>query len=390
MKWGILLASSLRAFSRFRLRSFFMSVGVTLGVATLIAGSAVGRGLADQLSEGLDRMIGPGAILVSSRELKMDDLEAIADRMEQVVAVSPFLMLGPQEIQYLGENRQAAVYGAGENGDFVWSRGALHGRYFDERDVDRAERVALVGTELERLLFGEGDAIGAEILIGSTPFEVIGVLEPIGIDPHGEDRDMDIYVPITAAQRRIANIDIVGNGKIVVSDADRIDDDADEVAAILRERFSIAPGEPETFRLFTSEFAARAADRAKQTLGLYVIIASIVLLIVATVVIASIMFISVRERIAEIGLRKAVGATPGSITAQFLCESTTVSGISGLLGIGLGVGVAQAIARFHEIPLQLSPLIVTVAVMTSVAVGILSGILPARRASRLDPVDALR
>lgn len=390
MNWKILLGVSMRTFSRFKLRSFLMSIGVVLGVATLIAGSAVGSGLANRLSEGLDRMIGPGSILVGSRELKMEDLDAIASRMDQVVAVAPFLMLGPQEVRYVGENRQVSIYGTSENGDYVWSRGVIDGRYFDERDVTRVERVALIGTKLEEEMFGDGDAIGAEILIKSVPFEVVGVLEPIGIDPHGEDRDLDIYVPITTAQRRVANSDVIGNGKIIVSDVEMIDDDAEEVGAILRERFGIAPGEPETFRIFTSRLAGAAVGRAKKALGVYVFIASVVVLLVATVVISSIMLIAVRERIAEIGLCKAVGATPGSIAAQFLCESTIVSLVSGLLGIGLGIGIATFIARTYQIPLELSAVTVLLAVMTSVAIGILSGIIPARRASRLDPVDALR
>ena len=245
MNWKNLLGGSMRSFRRFKLRSFFMGVGVAIGVATLVAGGAVGKGLADRLSDGLDRMIGPGSILVGSAELEMADLEAIASRMEQVEAVSPFLMLGPQEIRYVGANRQAAVYGTSENGDYVWSRGVIDGRFLDGRDVDHAERVALVGTKLKAALFGNGDAIGAEILIKSVPFEVIGVLEPIGIDPHGEDRDMDVYVPITTAQRRVANTDVIGNGKIVIADADKMDDAAEEIAVILRERFNIQAGEPE-------------------------------------------------------------------------------------------------------------------------------------------------
>ena len=390
MNWKNLLGGSMRSFRRFKLRSFFMGVGVAIGVATLVAGGAVGKGLADRLSDGLDRMIGPGSILVGSAELEMADLEAIASRMEQVEAVSPFLMLGPQEIRYVGANRQAAVYGTSENGDYVWSRGVVEGRYLDGRDVDRAERVALVGTKLKAALFGNGDAIGAEILIKSVPFEVIGVLEPIGIDPHGEDRDMDVYVPITTAQRRVANTDVIGNGKIVIADADRMDDAADEIAVILRERFNIPAGEPETFRIYTSEFAGAAADRAKKALGVYVFIASVVVLLVAAVVISSIMLVAMRERIAEIGLRKAVGATSGAIATQFLCESTIVSLVSGLVGIGLGVGLATAVARMYEIPLQMSPILVIVAVSASIVVGVVSGIVPARRASRLDPVAALR
>jgi putative ABC transport system permease protein len=390
MNWRILLAGSVRTFGRFRLRSFFMSIGVALGVATLIAGNAVGSGFAKRLAEGLDRMVGPGAILVSASQLKIEDLEAIADRMDQVVATGPFLMLGPQEVQYAGTNRRASVSGVSENGDYVWSRGVVEGRFFDERDIQRAARVALVGTELKDRLFGGGEAVGEEILVNAIPFEVIGVLEPIGIDPHGEDRDLDVYVPVTTAQRRMANTDVVGNGKIVIGDAGRIDDDADQIALILRERFGIAAGEPETFHIFTSKFAGAAASQAKRALGRYVTIASVVVLLVAAAVIASIMLVAVRERYSEIGLRKAVGATPGSIATQFLCEATTISLIAGLLGIGLGIAVASLIGRLQEIPVQLSPWAVTIAVATSVAVGVLSGIIPARRAARLDPVDALR
>jgi putative ABC transport system permease protein len=223
-----------------------------------------------------------------------------------------------------------------------------------------------------------------------VPFEVIGVLEPIGIDPHGEDRDMDVYVPITTAQRRVANTDVIGNGKIVIADADRMDDAAEEIAVILRERFNIPAGGPETFRIYTSEFAGAAADRAKKALGVYVFIASVVVLLVAAVVISSIMLVAMRERIAEIGLRKAVGATSGAIATQFLCESTIVSLVSGLVGISLGVGLATVVARMYEIPLQMSPELVIVAVSASIVVGVVSGIVPARRASRLDPVAALR
>ena len=385
-----LLQSSLHTLVRFRLRSFFMSIGVALGVATLIAGNSVGGGAAQKISAQMDQMFGPGTILIGSRELTLPDLQAIAAEMDQVVAYGPNLRMGEKGIQYAGTSEKVAISGLSANGDYVWNRSVIDGRFISERDVDRAERIALIGTKLKLALFGDADALGAEVLIDAVPFEVVGILDPIGIDPHGEDRDMDVYVPITTAQRRLANTDVIGNGKLVVSNVDNVAEDADQVAGILRDRFNIAEGEPETFRIYTSEFAGKAAVKVKRMLGIYVMLAAVVVLLVAAVVISSIMLVVVRERIAEIGLRKALGATRRSIATQFLCESTIVSLIAGIAGIGIGLGVASVIAQRYEIPMDLTLLAVSLAVLASVVVGVLSGIIPARRAASLDPVEALR
>ena len=367
-----------------------MSIGVALGVATLIAGSSVGGGAAEKISAQIDQMFGPGTILIGSAELRLPDLEAVADEMDQVVAYAPRLSLSEMGIQYMGTSEQAAVSGFSANGEYVWNRSVIDGRYISERDVDRASRVALLGAKLKDALFADADAIGEELLIDGVPFEVVGILDPMGIDPHGDDRDMDVYVPITTAQRRLVNTDVIGNGKLVVSNVDLVDQDAEQVAAILRDRFEIAEGEPETFRIYTSKFAGKAAVKAKRMLGVYVMLAAVVVLFVAAVIISSIMLVVVRERIAEIGLRKALGATRRSIAMQFLCESAIVSLFSGLAGIALGLGVASVIAQRYDIPVNLTLLAVLIAVFASVLVGVLSGIIPARRAASLDPVEALR
>jgi len=390
MNWKLLLNSSLRTLGRFKLRSFFMSIGVVLGVATLIVGATLGGGAAQKIGDQIDQMFGPGTIFIASYELKEPDLKAVADELDQVIAYAPRMMLGELEISSVDRSSQAGVAGYSANADYVWNRSVTDGRFFDERDVDRAERVALIGNKLQDELFAGDSAIGEEIMIASVPFEVVGILEPIGIDPHGEDRDMEVYVPFSTAQRRLANTDLVGMAKFVVSNADLVEEDADEIAAFLRDRYQIAEGEQDTFQLYTSKFADVAAARAKRMLNVYVLVAAVVLLLVAAVVIASIMLVVVRERIAEVGLRKAVGATSGSIATQFLWEATTVSLLSGLLGVAVGLGAASVFANLYEIPMQLKPLGLLAALAASVLVGIVSGIIPARRAARLDPIEALR
>jgi putative ABC transport system permease protein len=390
MNYQRLLAGSLRNLARFKLRSFFMSIGVILGVATLIVGSTLGGGAEQKITDQINQMFGPGTIFIASYELKADDLEAVADELDQVIEYGPRMMLGEKEVSATGVSAQSGVAGYSANAEYVWNRTVIDGRFFTETDIDRAARVALIGNKLEAELFAGNSAIGEEILVDSVPFEVVGILEPIGIDPHGEDRDMEVYVPFSTAQRRLANTDQVGMAKFVVRDADRVEEDAEEIAVVLRERFNIAEGERDSFQLYTSKYADASADRMKRMLKVYVALAAAVVLLVAAVVIASIMLVVVRERVAEVGLRKAVGGTEGSIATQFLWEATTVSLVSGVLGMAVGFGAAGIFASVYGIPMQLQPLGILIALGASVIVGIVSGILPARRAARLNPIEALR
>jgi putative ABC transport system permease protein len=390
MSYQRLLRDSVRNLMRFKLRSFFMSIGVILGVATLVVGSTLGSGAEQRITDQINQMFGPGTIFVTSPELKAPHLDAIEDRVDQVIAVGPRMLLGEKEISYAGAGAQASVAGYTANAEYVWNRTVIDGRFFRNSDVDRAARVALIGDKLEAELFGANSGLGEEILVDSVPFEIVGVLEPIGIDPHGEDRDMEVYVPFTTAQRRLANTDLIGMAKLVVRDADRVEEVAEDVAVVLREQFHIAEGERDTFALYTSNFADAAGARMKRMLKVYVAIAAAVVLLVAAVVIASIMLVVVRERVAEVGLRKAIGATAGSIATQFLWEATTVSLVSGLLGTAVGFGGAALFANLYGIPMEVRPLGIAIALGASVVVGILSGILPARRAARLDPIEALR
>jgi putative ABC transport system permease protein len=390
MNWTLLLASSLKMMSRNKLRTFFMSLGVMLGVATLIAGRSFGAGAEATFMERVDRMFGPGTIMMFSPRLNTSDLEAIEAQLDQVVAWAPRFPVGESEVSYQDVNRQAAVFGHSEDGAFVWNRDVIEGRFFSSADMTGSARVALIGTRMSELMFGEQSPVGEEILIGSVPFEIVGVLEPVGIDPHGEDRDEDIFVPVTTAMSRLRNSEYIGSAKLVVENLELVDEDAARVADILREQHQITEGEQDDFAVFTSKFAGRNVKKAKRVFTLYTLIGAIIVLLVAAAVIASIMLVVVRGRWAEIGLRKALGATEQHIRLQFLAEAASVSLVSGVLGIGLGFGVANIAASRMQLPVSITLITVLLGLAAALVVGVLSGILPARKAAALDPVEALR
>jgi putative ABC transport system permease protein len=387
----LLLQGSLRSMMRNKLRTLFMSIGVMIGVGTLIAGQSLGTGAEKEITQRVNKLFGPGSIMVVSRTLSYGDIEAIESQMDQVIASAPRFGYVEEDISSGGLSRKAAVFGYSVEGETVWNRGVSEGRYFSSSDMNGTARVALIGHRLSETLFGAGgDAIDQEIMIRSVPFQVIGVLEPAGIDPHGEDRDEDIYVPITTAMRRLYNMEYVGMVKLVVGDAESVEEDGEEIAEILRAEHNIALGEDEDFAIYTSKFAGRMIQKANRILTVYMMAAAAVVLLVAAIVIASIMLVVVRERIAEIGLRKALGATAQNINFQFLAEVVVITMVSGVLGIGLGMGAANLVSVHIDLPVIVTLPTVLLALGAALAVGIASGILPARKAANLDPVEALR
>jgi putative ABC transport system permease protein len=389
MNWKLVITGSLRMMWRFRLRTAFMSIGVALGVAVLIAGRSLGTGAEQQLNERIDLMFGPGTILIFSR-LDFDDMEAIDDQVDRIIAWDPRLMMGEIEVSNEGVNRQAAVFGQSERGDYVWNRGVVEGRYLSSEDISSTARVAMIGTKMAVALFGDSSPLDEEILIGRVPFRIVGVLEPVGMDPHGEDRDEDVIVPITTAMRRLNNSEMFNMAKLVVGNLDLVDEDADQISDILRQKHQIAEGEEDDFAIYSSKFAGRRIKEASQSINRYLLAATIAVLLVAAVVISSIMLVTVRERVAEIGLRKAIGATEQQIRMQFLAETAGVSLVSGLLGVLLGIGAAYLIGSQIDVPVVLSQASVGIAMLAAVAVGLASGFIPARRAAQLDPVEALK
>src|SRR3954468_7963768 len=251
-------------------------------------------------------------------------------------------------------------------------------------------RVGVLGETVARQLFGDEDPLGAEILIGAVRFRVIGRLEPFGTDLHGMDRDAEIVVPISTLQRRVMNVDTLGGAKLLVRDPARVDATAREVERALRERHALASGQPDDFSLITATQVQRTMRKVERVLFVFLPLAAVVALLVGSAVAASLMLASVSARVGEIGLRRAGGARPADVQLQFLLETAATALGGGLLGLLAGSGAAELIARRMSLGEVLSWKPIVLGLGAAALTGFLAGVLPARRAARLEPVDALR
>jgi putative ABC transport system permease protein len=261
---------------------------------------------------------------------------------------------------------------------------------FDAAAVKSSARVAIIGHTVANQLFKNEDPIGSDIQIGSVPFHVIGELERWGTDPHGMDRDNEIVVPISTLMRRLTNVDTITGAKLVVARGANEKEMVKQIGEVLRSRHGLVAGQPDDFSILTASEVRQMMAAIDRVLSLYLPMVAAVSLIVGGIVSASLMFASVSDRAGEIGLRRAVGARTEDIRLQFLVETaaTTVAGGAG--GIVLGYVLAQLSASRLHLDGVAPWSAAAIGIGAAVLVGLLAGLLPARRAARMSPVDALR
>jgi len=272
----------------------------------------------------------------------------------------------------------------------VWQRGVSRGQDFDAAAVTGMGRVALIGETVVHSLFAGEDPIGGEVEIGNVPFRVIGVLDRFGVDLHGMDRDNEIVVPVTTMMRRVKNVDDISGAKLIVKNAGREEEAAEQVRRVLRARHGLAGDQADDFHMMTSTEIHRMESKIERVLLLYVPLVGAVALVVGGIVAAVIMLASVSERVAEIGLRTAVGAGPDDIRRQFMLETATTIVLGGAAGIVLGILAVKLATRRMPIPAPFSWSAVLVGLAAAAITGLMAGVAPARRAAHLNPVDALR
>jgi putative ABC transport system permease protein len=398
-----LVKHSVRGIARYKLRSLFMMLGSLAGVATLTLVISVGDGAQRKVLATVQQLFGSSSILLFARgtelvggpradaaRLTIEDVEATATEVPGIDAWDPQQVIAAASVRRAETTSIARVVGSSERSERVWSRTVVRGAYFDDAAVRGASRVALIGQTVAARLFDGQDPLDGEILVGSVPLRVIGILEPLGTDVHGMDRDNEVVVPISTMMRRVMNVDTIALAKLLVADPSRAEETAGAVRRVLRERHAIAAGQPDDFTLLTPVEVQRMVGRVQSVLSIYLPLVGGVTLLVGGLVAAALMLASVSARVTEIGLRRAVGATPGDIRLQFLVETAVIVVAGGLGGAVVGYLGARAVAVRLQLGGIFSWKALLVAVGVSAAVGLLAGVVPARRAACLHPVDALR
>ncbi len=400
MIWSTLLLA-FRALRRNSLRSALTMLGIVIGVAAVIAIVTLGSGASQRVSAGVsslgDRLlfVNPGTNLggpqrgVTVRQFTLRDVEAIQRDVPGVEAVSPTANT-PVTAVYGNNHWPVNVTGITKEYFSVRNATLLRGVEFDEGQYQSGRLVCIIGKTVREELFGSSDPVGASIRIGIVSCPVVGELESKGQSGFGQDQDNVILAPLRAVQSRlVGNEDISSIGVSVAPWATNADVKA-RVEALMRTRRNIAEQDNDNFRVMDlAEIAGVLAD-VTGVLTLFLAAIAAVSLLVGGIGIMNIMLVSVTERTREIGIRLAIGALESEVLAQFLVEAVILTTLGGAIGVGLGLAGSFAASRALNFPFVLSPAVILGAFAFSALIGVVFGFVPARRAARLDPIDALR
>ncbi len=403
----IILRVALRALVRNKMRSFLTMLGVVIGVGAVIAMVAIGEGAKARVratfasmgtnllvvQSGSSRNQGMRGGSGSSPSLTWADLAAIQnpDEVPAVRWAAPQLQ---SRVQVLAEDQNWSTQVVGTTPTYfdIRSWPMARGARFTDSDAEGGTKVIVLGQTVVDNLFGKGaDPVGQAVRVNNMPFTVVGVAAKKGQSPFGQDYDDTVWIPVRTFQAKIQGG--LGNyiaGSIYISAANDTSRAEAQVSALLRERHHLAQGADDDFSIRNLAEIASAQQESTSTFTTLLASIAAVSLLVGGIGIMNIMLVSVTERTREIGIRMAVGAKPRHILSQFLVESMALAILGGVLGVGLGIWAAGKLAAQFDWPTVIRPDIVIIAVVFSAAVGIGFGLYPARKASRLDPIQALR
>jgi len=398
-----LLRSALVALLRNKMRSMLTVMGITIGIAAVICVVAIGKAGQSRVEQQMNNLgdnfvwIEAGGRAVNgvrtgthgSPSLSMSDAAAIKNQIALIKTVSPNV---DDHVQVIYGNQNWFTAYRGVSPEFFdikrWS--VDEGTIFTHDDVERAADVCDIGRTVRDQLFGPEDPIGKVIRVKELPCKVIGVLHPKGLSMSGQDQDDNIILPFTTAQKKIKGNAWLDDILCSAVSQSSVKIAGQEAAAILRDRHHLRPEEDDDFNIRNPEDIIQAQMEASKTLAVLLIAIASISLIVGGIGIMNVMLVSVTERTREIGVRVAVGATEEAIQLQFLAESIMLSLVGGGAGVLFGVLGSYLVGQTLKWPMETSLQGIVVAAMFSVAVGVFFGYYPARKASLLDPIEALR
>lgn len=393
MAWASLIAN--------KMRSILTMLGIIIGVAAVIALVSIGNGVKQDIQNSISSlgsnllMVMPGAPRTpgvrpsqgSMKSLKVSDYQAIS-KLDGVKAASPYTANSYVTI-YQSKNWTTTVSGVSSNFQDVNNWTMAEGRFISSKNVENRERVAVVGQTVVKNLFAGEDPVGKEIRVKNIPFRVIGVLNSKGNGTMGNDQDDVIFIPYTTAMERVEGVDYLRMVYVVASDDNGIDRLQSDIENLLRVRHSIKDTNLDDFNIQNMKSIMETMEQTTGTLTLFLGAVAAISLVVGGIGIMNIMLVSVTERTREIGIRKALGATYFVIVTQFLIEAVVISLMGGLIGIALGIGASKLIGLASGMSTVISVSTIVLSFAFSMAIGLVFGIYPARKAAKLNPIDAL-
>ncbi|MBI4768538.1 MAG: ABC transporter permease [Deltaproteobacteria bacterium] len=400
------LKVALRALQTNKMRSFLTMLGIIIGVGAVIVMVAIGAGAREMIAKQIASMgsnllmVLPGATTAggarmgggSASSLTSDDAKAIQEECPAIKTVAP-IWGGVTQIIYGNQNWNTSVTGTTPSLFEIREWPLAAGRNFSEQEMAGAVKVAIIGKSIVENLFGSEDPIGQIIRIKKIPFTVIGILTPKGQSSYGTDQDDAIYIPLTTAQKRVFGSQLPNRVRMIMvqtKDLSLMAAAEKQVNALLEQRHRTQAGQLADFTVRNLTEIMATAEQSAKVMSLLLGSIALVSLLVGGIGIMNIMLVSVTERTREIGIRMAVGARGIDILFQFLTESVVLSLVGGLIGIGLGILGAELTSTFTGWNIVISVLALMISFFFAAAVGIFFGYYPAHKASRLNPIDALR
>jgi putative ABC transport system permease protein len=404
MNYKNLIKIALNALLRNKMRAFLTMLGVIIGVGSVITMLAIGQGskksIQDQVSSmgsnmlfimpGRQQMGGVQMGNTSSKSLTLNDIESIRTQSTAISKVSPEVRSSGQVI-YGNKNTPTTLYGTNTEYLDIKKDKVKSGRMFTEMEIKSSAKVCLIGQTVITNTFGENiDPIGQSIRFNSIPFKVIGVLDKKGQSNFGQDQDDRIIAPYTTVQKRILAITHVQSIYVSAKSEELSALAQSELENILRTNHKIKDGDEDDFEIRSQEELIKTFTNISDVLTALLGAIAGISLLVGGIGIMNIMYVSVTERTREIGLRMSIGGRGKDILMQFLTESILLSVIGGLIGILIGIGASSLVAGIMHWPVVVVPQSVVLSFIVCTAIGVFFGWYPARKAARLDPIDALR
>lgn len=394
MAWASLVAN--------KMRSLLTMLGIIIGVAAVIALVSIGYGVRSQIQDSISSlgsnllMVYPGAPRTpgvrptadSQKTLKLEDYTTIS-HLQDVDMASPVSAGSSYVVIYTNKNWTTSVNGVNADFQYINNWTVKSGRFITTSQVERRERVAVIGNTVATNLFGTEDPVGKDIRIKNNPYKVIGVLESKGSGSFGNDQDDVIYIPYTTGMERLQGVNYLRMIYIKAKDGVDLNRLQTDVENILRVRHNIKNPELDDFNVRNMATIMATVEETTATMTLFLGAVAAISLIVGGIGIMNIMLVSVTERTREIGVRKALGATYRVIVMQFLIEAVVISLVGGAIGILVGIGASKLIGALTSMKTVISMGPILLSFGFSMAIGLIFGLYPARKAAKLNPIDAL-